>query len=99
MVNKCCVPGCKSNNVSLNKNVPHVRVTMFRFPKNEKLKEEWLRKIPREVAITNNTVVCIKHFHEDDILLHKLQRKKDAPDIKVSLTTDSNLAYVPRWFQ
>ena len=84
MVLKCCVPECKSNYKSLKKNQPFEHVTVFRFPKNVELKNKWLRKIPREIDVTKNTVVCIKHFDEDDVILYKQCVNKDNPDHKVS---------------
>ena len=82
MVLKCCVPGCKSNYRSRNVQCAFVHVTVFRFPKNVELKNEWLRKIPRDINVTKNTVVCIKHFDDDDVILYK---KSENPDDKVSI--------------
>ena len=40
-------------------------VPTFRFPKNEALRSEWKRKIPRDnLFVTHNSKVCMKHFEE-----------------------------------
>ena len=60
MVNKCCVPGCRSN-YEIKKG--ERSVTCFTFPIEEQLKEKWLRKIPRHnLKVSKYTVVCIKHL-------------------------------------
>ena len=57
MVNKCCVPNCKSN---YDSNSEKGYVTCFT---DKTLQEKWLRKIPREgLSMSKYTVVCIKHF-------------------------------------
>ena len=33
--------------------------------KKESLRKEWIRRILSDLTITKNTVVCIKHFHEE----------------------------------
>ena len=41
------------------------KVSVFRFPKDEAKKKEWLRRIPQELLseeITDDMVVCEKHF-------------------------------------
>ena len=91
MVNKCCIPGCKSNYKSLKKDVPFEIVTAFTFPKLERLRNEWIRKIPRDLTITKNTVVCIKHFHENDIERFKKPQTKDGVIVKVSTSSLSFL--------
>ena len=85
MVNKCCIPGCKSNYKSMKTNVPFTAITVFSFPKNDVLRKEWIRRIPRDLTITKTTVICVKHFEEDDIIRYKSYRFKNIPDPKVSL--------------
>lgn len=52
MPNKCCVPRCRGN----YKNGSKVRI--FRFPKDEELRQKWIRAIPRENFLpTENTRV------------------------------------------
>ena len=66
MINKCCVPGCRSNN-EIKKG--ERSVTCFTFPIDEQLKEKWLRKIPRHnLKVSKHTVVCIKRFCESDLI-------------------------------
>ena len=73
MVNKCCIPGCKSNYKSMKTNVPFTAITVFYFPKSDVLRKEWIRRILRDLTITKTTVICVKHFEEDDIIRYKSQ--------------------------
>ncbi|XP_065219679.1 THAP domain-containing protein 3-like [Planococcus citri] len=65
MVNKCCMPECKSN----YRGTPYVKV--FSFPNAEKYPEvhrKWIKKVSRkDWAPTKNSVICINHFHSSDI--------------------------------
>ena len=79
----CCAPGCRSNYRSIKKGVPFIKFTAFRIPREQKLKVQ-LRKIPREFTVTKHTVVCEKHFEENDIIRYKQNKSKNAPDVKVS---------------
>lgn len=57
MGRSCCVPGCKSN----YGNSSHISV--FKFPKDETLRLEWIKKIHRaDFVVNDKTVVCINHF-------------------------------------
>ena len=80
MVNKCCVPGCSSNYAS---SVNEGRVTCFNFPSKQELQKQWIKKIPREnLVISKHTVVCVKHFKEEDIVRNDiLPGKNGEPDI------------------
>ncbi|XP_077558528.1 uncharacterized protein LOC144174001 isoform X2 [Haemaphysalis longicornis] len=63
MPDKCCVPKCRGNYASENK------VHIFKFPKEEDLRQAWLRAIPREnLVVTEYTRVCELHFKYDDVL-------------------------------
>ena len=92
MVYKCCVYGCKSNYEvrtkefkSKNIKLPHIPV--FTFPKNDDLREEWIRKIPnQDLKVTKNSRVCIKHFHVDDVITEEVFPGKDGQrDVIVSM--------------
>ena len=48
--------------------------TVFSFPKNESHRKEWIHRIQRDLTIIKNTVVCIKHFQENDIIRFRLRR-------------------------
>ena len=85
MVNKCCVPGCTSNYKSMKKGAAFKSVTVFTFPKNEQIKNEWIRKIPRDLIITKYTVVCIKHFEEDDVIHYKAPINKNSAKVSNQL--------------
>lgn len=55
-----CTSGYKSNSE---------KVALFLFPKNEVLKNEWVRAIPRKNLIfCPKTVICEKHFTNDQII-------------------------------
>lgn len=65
MVNKCCVPSCKSNYASENKGY----VSVFYFPKNEERKRLWIESIPRKNFVpSNHSVVCLNHFEASDVI-------------------------------
>nr|CAH7713614.1 unnamed protein product [Callosobruchus chinensis] len=64
MVNKCCVPNCAGNYKSSVS-----KVYIFKFPKDQDLRERWLRTIHRENSqISEHSVVSHLHFVETDIL-------------------------------
>lgn len=86
MVNKCCVPGCDSN--YKRKHGSPKKTSCFEFPKDEIQREKWIRKIPREdLKVTKYTVVCEKHFLEEDIIRFDTLPGKDGhPDIHVPRT-------------
>ena len=86
MVNKCCVPKCKSNyKTSIAK---EGLIKCFRFPKEDNLRRSWLLAIPREnLTITKHTVICIKHFNESDIIKeYFLPGRNGTPDVKIPRT-------------
>lgn len=63
---KCSVPSCTSNYAS-SKNEGYI--TVFKFPQEVELRLKWIKSIHRKNWIpTNNSVVCIKHFYEADVL-------------------------------
>lgn len=68
MPRQCCVPNCNANfdstKSSANRNVQR---SCFKFPTDESLKQEWLRRLPRKSFNTENTGVCILHFEEQYI--------------------------------
>ncbi|XP_042894535.1 THAP domain-containing protein 2, partial [Parasteatoda tepidariorum] len=60
MPHPCCVPAWRGN----YKNGP--KVSVFSFPKNDALREKWIRAIKREhFSPTKHSKVCEKHFSED----------------------------------
>ena len=57
---KCCVPGCKSNYDSESKDGNQKSVSTFGFPKDEQIRQQWIRNIPRDLPnITKHTRVCM----------------------------------------
>ncbi|GIY66236.1 THAP-type domain-containing protein [Caerostris extrusa] len=63
MVNKCCVPCCRSNYD------PTVYISSFQFHKEEHRRNLWLLKINRkDYSPSKNAVVCIKHFSEKFVI-------------------------------
>lgn len=66
MPKRCCVPKCRSNYEDSKK---YEHITTFNFPKNEKLKKQWLLAIGRKKFVAKkHHGVCIKHFRPIDIL-------------------------------
>ncbi|KAJ4449261.1 hypothetical protein ANN_00658 [Periplaneta americana] len=52
-------------------------VPVFIFPNEEKLRQAWIRKIPRKHWQPSKwAVVCIYHFHEQDVI--KVEKYKDS---------------------
>nr|CAI5820906.1 unnamed protein product [Callosobruchus analis] len=72
----CCVPRCKSNYKSTLK--MEALQTTFSFPKKANLGMRWLKAIHRDnYTVTKNSVVCCKHFDEDEITRHEVFKDKD----------------------
>nr|CAI5834601.1 unnamed protein product [Callosobruchus analis] len=64
MVNKCRVPNCTGNYKS-----SCTSVHIFKFPKDQDLREKRLRAFRRETTkISDHFAVCHPHFVETDIL-------------------------------
>ena len=84
MVNSCLVYGCKSNNNNKDK-TDYVKI--FKFPEESERRAEWIRKIPnRNLIVSKNSRVCIKHFEENDIKRFDIFKCQNGdPDIKVSI--------------
>jgi len=66
MPRKCSVIGCRGNYEARKGEHADVnKVSVFRFPKDECRKEQWLHRIPEELRsseITDDMIVCKKHF-------------------------------------
>ena len=63
MPNKCCVYGCNSNYASTKE-----RYSTFKFPRDDDLREKWIRKIPnKDLKATKYSYVSKKHFTADDL--------------------------------
>ena len=91
MGKKCCVPLCNSNYDKTKKdllNNEENRASVYRFPKNEKEKELWVKAIPRaNLVVKDDTVVCSKHWPPDASftkVFGKL-RPVDAPSIFLNI--------------
>lgn len=84
MPNHCCVPDCRSNYNSIKGE--HV-ITTFKFPKEETLKNKWISVIRRpDFTPSSSSVVCIKHFDDDDIIRYHTSNGK--------IITESPLKYL-----
>jgi len=64
MPNNICLFGCNTNK----------KLSVFSIPKDELLKNEWLKSLDVP-HLFNNNVVCEEHFRTDQI-----QKKKDIFD-------------------
>ena len=81
MVYTCCVPGCKTGYKS-NKTIE--KISLFKFPVDESLKQLWIKAIPRKNwTLTYTHRVCAKHFHEEDFFADSIDKnvsRRDARD-------------------
>uniref|UniRef100_A0A6P7GTB0 Uncharacterized protein LOC114346153 n=1 Tax=Diabrotica virgifera virgifera TaxID=50390 RepID=A0A6P7GTB0_DIAVI len=67
MPRHCSVPNCKSNYATTLKH--EQAQSTFSFPKNDQLRNQWVRSINREnFTVTASSVVCKKHFDSSDII-------------------------------
>ena len=63
MPNKYCVSGCNGNSSSEDK------TRVFKFPNEPILGHQWIRAVPiQDWTPGNNSVVCERHFHSDEIV-------------------------------
>lgn len=63
MPSPCCVPFCTTGSKCATE-----KVSSFSFPKDEVMKEQWLRVIPHaNLVVTTKLKICEKHFTEDHI--------------------------------
>jgi len=86
MALKCCVTGCTSN--YKYKAQDSVNVIVFRIRsecKGDDAKLQlWLNKISRDnLVVTDNTVVCIKHFSTQFIITHDSATRPDGSILTV----------------
>ena len=60
----CCVPNCRTNYKGAE------TATVFRFPKDQQLRNKWIKQIRRkdDFVPSKDTVVCEKHFHNVEIV-------------------------------
>ena len=64
MVFTCCVPEC---NTGYRSSQAVEKVAVFRFPKNNNLRQKWIKAIPRKNWLPGDSHrVCAKHFNSDD---------------------------------
>ncbi|KAH1021992.1 hypothetical protein HUJ04_011468 [Dendroctonus ponderosae] len=76
MLDRCCVPGCKSNYTG------EEYTTVFHFPRDDQRKQQWLRNIHRENFIPSKfSVVCSKHFEETFIIREARAERKDGSQL------------------
>lgn len=69
MPNKCCVFQCKSGYAK------NQDITLHKFPKVEKLKLLWLKRIARkDYEVTENSRVCSIHFSKEDFIYQRQDR-------------------------
>ena len=73
---KCCVPKCKSNYLTEEKEKKE-KVSIYRFPPDKEEKNKWIKAIPRaNLTVNNNTRVCRYHWPADctTFIASKIQR-------------------------
>ena len=63
MGKKCCVYGCKTNYKSVKGSSGEQKVSVYRFPKEDCVREAWISAIPnRDFSVSKDTVVCQLHW-------------------------------------
>lgn len=65
----CCVPKCRSGYKSAKRDIKgsRAKVPIFKFPRDENLRQKWMRAIPRMCwGLSKNHRICGKHFSPDD---------------------------------
>lgn len=76
MPRHCCVPGCTANYASSLKS--ERMMTTFSFPKEEHLRQQWIRSIHRDsFEVSSGSVVCEKHFNTEEIIRVETYKNKD----------------------
>lgn len=91
MPHRCCVPKCSSN-TKKNDNY----VSTFFFPKDEKRKKLWIKKINRANFVPNSTSsVCIVHFHNSFIIKKPADNSKKKVKTRPTLTKDAYPSIFP----
>ena len=74
MVNSCCVPECKSSYKSVKKSDI---VALFRFPKNEIIRQKWIKAKPDKIwSVSQNHRVCAHHFDESDFIAQSTDKRE-----------------------
>lgn len=66
MPRHCSVIGCKSNYKSQGESV-----TTFALLSEERLRQKLINKIPTDLTMLKNPIVCIKHFLDSDIINYR----------------------------
>jgi len=78
---KCSLIGCRGNyEPRKGESADANKVSVFRFPKDGEKKSEWPRRIPQELLagdITNDMVVCEKHFEPRFIIRDYVYTRPD----------------------
>ena len=52
------------------------------FQKRSGFTTRMVKKIPRDFTVTNNTVICVEHFEEDDITCYKTQHQPEGKHLR-----------------
>ena len=101
MPDKCCGTGCRGNHDPTKEYPAFEKVSVFKFPKDIKMRKRWERLIPRENLIINaNTVECEKHFSPQFIIrIDSITRDNgtilSVPRTRSKLTADAIPTYFP----
>ena len=86
---KCRVPGCKSNYDSVSKDGNQKSVSTFGVPKDEQIRQQWIKNIPRDLPnITKHTRVCMKHFEEKDVYTHNIHTNPDGSTLSYRVSNE-----------
>ncbi|KAJ8722987.1 hypothetical protein PYW07_004167 [Mythimna separata] len=67
MVKSCCVKLCNSEAY------PGCENSFFSFPKNEKLRQQWIEVVPFKNKYSTCSYICSLHFKFEDVTAHKVK--------------------------
>ena len=58
MGKKCVAPGCETGYQSAKNKNRNEKIGVYRFPADEERRNIWLKKIPRDLIINKESVLC-----------------------------------------
>lgn len=103
MVNSCCVPGCRTGYKPKEGETDSAEnISLFRFPRDAALQEQWLRAIPREnLRMSDSLRVCAKHFYSEDVEFSSQDsriKRRDSRESKLLKSARLKPCAMPRIF-
>ena len=91
MPRRCCVALCMSNHDSQE------YITTYRFPKDPEQRERWRLSLPNVIkTVTDDMVVCIKHFPENEEFYRPNRSPHLIPKNPPSLFPEFSTTFLPQ---